>query len=416
MTKEKLKPSKKKVLFVSACSPFPWDMGIKARIFNLIKALGVKTELSYFCKAQTKAEIENAHVLNKYCKDVQMILTPNKRSIWHRIYYYGLYVLKSVFLATPRDYYYANLSAFRKQLESYILRNSFDVIIFEYWYWTEVLEKIKKGYTVIDTNDVQFERLERICNLNLRKPFFSKWWGQYQLRRYKEEEIKALKKCDDIIMVTETDNQTIKKLLRTDRDFPIVPTGVDTDYFQPDKGREEKRTIIFYGAMDGKANIEAALLFYDKMLSIITNRFRDITFLIVGANPSREIIDLQRDERVEVTGFVEDLRPCLARGGVLVCPFQYSYGQRARLYEVMAMAIPVVVTPPTIVGMGLVPGEGILIKETHQEMAEAVINLLGNKEFSMELGRKGRRFVVENKSVQKTYEKFAEYIVNVEQN
>ncbi|MBN1868982.1 MAG: glycosyltransferase [Candidatus Omnitrophica bacterium] len=414
MVTEELNSSRKKVLLVSACSPFPWDMGIKARIYNLIKALGARTDLAFFCAAQDKSEIESARKLNKYCKDVQAILAPNRKSIWHRMYYYARYVFQSVIWAVPRDYYYANLPPFKKQLELYISGHSFDVIIFEYWYWTEVLKKAKTSYTIIDTNDVQFERFQRIGNLNARRSFFLRWWERCQLMRYKEEEIKAFKKCDDIIAVTETDKQTIKKLLNTDQDFLVVSTGVDTEYFQPLLDRAEEGTIVFFGEMSGKANVEAALYFYSEVLPKIREKIQDVKFLIVGANPSKEIIELQRDAQVEVTGFVEDLRPHLARGEVCVCPFKYSYGQRGRLYEVMAMEIPVVVTSPTIEGMGLKQGEGILIKDTAREMAEAVIHILENKAFSRELGQKGRRFVVENKSVHRTFEKFAEHVVNVE--
>jgi glycosyltransferase involved in cell wall biosynthesis len=130
----------------------------------------------------------------------------------------------------------------------------------------------------------------------------------------------------------------------------------------------------------------------------------------VGNNPPAEIKALDSDHRVTVTGYVKDVRDYLAMAKVVVLPLRFEFGHRGRIYEVMAMGIPLVVTPQAIKGMGLQNGEGLLIEDLPVSITDAVLKIMNNTEYAMELGMKGRKTVCERFNKAATYDRLTGFL------
>ena len=88
------------------------------------------------------------------------------------------------------------------------------------------------------------------------------------------------------------------------------------------------------------------------------------------------MLALARDPRVKVTGFVEEVAPLLASMHAAVVPWIGRYGFRSRVVELMAVGVPVVATPDAVAGMDLHDGEEILLGESTEELARALVALL----------------------------------------
>jgi glycosyltransferase involved in cell wall biosynthesis len=76
-----------------------------------------------------------------------------------------------------------------------------------------------------------------------------------------------------------------------------------------------------------------------------------------------------------------------------VSPIRYSVGIQNKLLEGMAMATPVVSTPQATAALQLVPGRDLLVADTPQAIAGAVMTLLADQTLRQEIGRAGRRYV-----------------------
>jgi glycosyltransferase involved in cell wall biosynthesis len=76
----------------------------------------------------------------------------------------------------------------------------------------------------------------------------------------------------------------------------------------------------------------------------------------VGRDPKPRLAAAGAQPGVQVTGFVDDVRPFLERAAVFAAPLLFGAGIQNKLLEAMAMAVPVVASP--LAADGLRTGDG----------------------------------------------------------
>jgi glycosyltransferase involved in cell wall biosynthesis len=404
----KMEEAKKKLLFVNSHLPYPIDQGISARVINLLQSFSRRFEVDLICRLRFKERAVYIPQVKMYCHQLETFLAPNSRTQLHRLLYKISFAFSHLFKGTPADLFYNNLPAIKRKLLNRIRSDSYDVIFFEYWYWDKDLIQAGNAIKVVDTNDFQFLRESRIREKKsniLFKPFI-----RFQMNHYLQMELRSLNLFDLIVATNKEDKKSFQKYLGANKEIIISATGVDTEYFSPRETNAEEDSLIFYGAMANPINIDGALYLCKEIMPLIWEKKKEATLIIVGNNPPPEIKALASDPRIIVTGFVEDVRDYLAKGRLLVLPLTYGFGHRGRVFEVMAMGIPIVVTPQAILGMGLKNGEGLLIEESPLYFAQRVLNILDNREYARELGREGRRLVLERFSRQATYDRLTDFL------
>jgi len=153
--------------------------------------------------------------------------------------------------------------------------------------------------------------------------------------------------------------------------------GVDLEYFSPERSYEpvfEKTgpSIVFTGAMDYWANIDAARWFVGEVWPRIRAAHGDATFHIVGGNPTAEVKALGRAPGVTVTGRVPDVRPYIAAADVVVAPMRIARGVQNKVLEGMSLARPVVTTPQGLEGIDAQPGRDLVLADGAEKMAASI--------------------------------------------
>jgi glycosyltransferase involved in cell wall biosynthesis len=140
----------------------------------------------------------------------------------------------------------------------------------------------------------------------------------------------------------------------------------------------------------------------------IWDTISDAELWIVGSDPPKEICELSKsDERVKVTGFVEDAKSVLERMSIVVCPWRGLYGFRSRLIEVMAIGVPLVTNHDAVYGMDLFDNNGISLGETNSDLGDLIIKLINDRTFAEEQSRLARAEIERNYSFQNTYGRLA---------
>lgn len=157
-----------------------------------------------------------------------------------------------------------------------------------------------------------------------------------------------------------------------------VPNGVDADYWDPQRDYSSpygsgERVIVFVGAMDYRANVDAVQWFAREVWPRIVAKRRDARFYIVGAKPAHEVLKLRGLAGVVVTGQVQDVRPFVAHAHAVAAPLRIARGIQNKVLEALAMEKVVLATPQAWEGIGDFEGrEGCISNSIDVVAAEAL--------------------------------------------
>ncbi|HUN51436.1 MAG TPA: glycosyltransferase, partial [Candidatus Sulfotelmatobacter sp.] len=177
-----------------------------------------------------------------------------------------------------------------------------------------------------------------------------------------------------------------------------VPNGVDCDYFSPERDYPNPfeapgPRLVFTGAMDYWANVDAVSFFAAAVLPLVRRRLPDARFYIVGSNPTAEVAALADGSSVLVTGRVPDVRPYLAHADVVVAPLRIARGIQNKVLEGMAMGKAVVASPQAMEGIDAAAAREVLVADGPEALAEAVCRAVDH-EAGAALGRHARQRIV----------------------
>jgi glycosyltransferase involved in cell wall biosynthesis len=157
--------------------------------------------------------------------------------------------------------------------------------------------------------------------------------------------------------------------------------------------------IGFLGSMDWMPNIECVHHFVRDILPAILARFPQARLLVIGRDPAPSLRRLAAEnDRVILTGTVEDVRPHLDRCEVLVVPLRSGGGTRIKIFEAMAQGVPVVSTTIGAEGLPVPDGEAILIADDPAEFADAVVTLLDTPDRRERLAEQARALMMDEYS------------------
>jgi glycosyltransferase involved in cell wall biosynthesis len=194
----------------------------------------------------------------------------------------------------------------------------------------------------------------------------------------------------------------------------VINTGVDVDYFQPIPVEETPNSLVFTGSMDWLPNEDAILYFVDAIFPLIKRQCPEVSLEVVGRSPSRKLQALAEKEKgLRLTGWVEDIRPFVARGSLCIVPLRIGGGTRLKIFEAMAMSKAVVSTTIGAEGLPVQAGENILLADTPKDFAAAVLSLLRDPIQRNRLGSAARTLVQEKYSWTKVAQDFAETLRGV---
>jgi polysaccharide biosynthesis protein PslH len=179
-----------------------------------------------------------------------------------------------------------------------------------------------------------------------------------------------------------------------------VPTGVDLEYFSLRASRPRGNPeLIFVGSMDWMPNEDGVCWFSEQVLGRVREQEPGVRLTIVGRTPGSAVRKLAKQgSGIEVTGTVPDVRPYLERGAVFVVPLRICGGTRLKIYEARAAGIPMVSTTIGAEGLPVRNEEHLLIADTPDEQAAAIIRLLQNPQVAADLAGNALRLVKDHGS------------------
>ncbi len=229
---------------------------------------------------------------------------------------------------------------------------------------------------------------------------FGRWATWFELARTRGYERYLAEQFDRILVTSPNDRAAFTELCPEETlrsPIEVLTNGVDLDYFAPSEEPRSPDTIVFSGKLSYHANITAAVYLVEKVMPWVWASQPEVKVQLVGKDPTTALLSLaQSDGRIQVTGTVPDLREYLRRASMSAAPITYGAGVQNKVLEAMACATPVVATSKAVSALRTVPGQDLLVADEPQDLAEAILYLLGNEDRRNNIGRCGRNYVQQN--------------------
>jgi sugar transferase (PEP-CTERM/EpsH1 system associated) len=390
-----------KILWVKAGGLVPPDTGGKIRSYHILRELARQHSVTFF-------SFYAAHDGD---------LHPDLKDMFDRVVCIPLKLPAPKSLAEIRDYGIRLLSSepysitkycrpeVRRRLHALLQQEAYDVILCDFMFAAGVIPWDWPAPKVLFTHNVEatiWRRHYEVATNPIWKAI-SRW----EWRKMEAAERRYLRLADQVLTVSQTDRDAFAPFVEPGK-LTVIPTGVDVDYFRPMPVEETAISLVFTGSMDWLPNEDAILYFVDAILPLIKQQCAEVSLEVVGRSPSRKLQALAEVEKsIRLTGWVEDIRPFVARGSVCIVPLRIGGGTRLKIFEAMAMNKAVVSTSVGAEGLPVRPGENILLADAPQDFADSVVSLLRDPNQRRRLGTAARALVQESYGWPRVAENFA---------
>ena len=363
---------KPRVLIINPILPFPPNQGSKVVTFGLIKALKSDFDVTVLCRVLSPSENEVARDLENWCERVVTVIAPNRKSVFHRIFYKAYYYLISLTLRRSLKTLYDCPGSFVRAARA-LAKEDFDLVIIVYWQLRKMLGLFPPSRCVLATFDIdmlvnrQVSLLER--NLMRKIRAVQRWLVE------QKEEIAAYRESRHVWTLTERDKLVAESLSRNSSSVKVLPFGVDVDFHSPSGMKRNPAEVLFMGYLGALFNLDALEYFVHRIYPHL-DEVEGMSITVVGGNLPKEMAYFGLQPEVEIVGRVPDIRPYLHRASCLVIPLRFGGGLRIRVLEAMAAELPVVCTPVAIAGMPFESETHFLQGTTPEEFATQIKRVL----------------------------------------
>lgn len=282
----------------------------------------------------------------------------------------------------------------RNAMTSLVENKAFDVVVCDFVVAGAVVPWELPIPKVLFTHNVEALLWKRHLEVAKNLVWKAVCWREYKtMARYEQRWLRA---ADHVLTVSETDRDYFSAIIPKEK-ITVIPTGADTDYFQPQAMAVDEQSMVFTGAMDWLPNEDGISFFVNEVLPLILREVPEVKLAIVGRNPSARVQALA-GSHVRITGRVDDVRPYVAEAAVYVVPLRIGSGTRLKIFEAMAMGKPVVSTSIGAEGLPVRDGEHLLLADSATQFAQRVVGLLRSSSRRDTLGKAARQLVEQSYS------------------
>ena len=367
------------VVVASPYLPFPLSHGGAVRIYNLMRAAaGIYDHvLVCFCDELARPGAE----LLDICSEVVLVRR------------HGTHLRRNT--RRPNVVEEFDSESFHACLKQTIRKWRAGVVQLEFTWMAQYAEACAPAKTILVEHDITFDLQQQLLatgsDSGLRRHELAN-----QLEKWRAFETGAWRRVDAVVTMSAKDAGVVKNTKRV----VTLPNGVDTSRFSVggssfEQAEPEARRLLFIGSFAHLPNVLALDFFLREVFPLLPADYK--LHIIAGSRPeyyldfhrARVNLDLAHPQ-IQLEAFVSDVRPAYRRAEIVLAPLTASAGTNIKVLEAMAMGRAVVSTPAGINGLDLENGKNVIVTDTSQEMAAAIVELSNHPERRRELERNAR--------------------------
>lgn len=376
------------LLYLTHRIPYPPNKGDKIRSFHLLQHLSKRYRVYLGTFIDSEEDWQYEENVRNYCQDVCIVrLNPLQARV------------KSLFALSgngPLTLAYYRDAKLKQWVNGLIDTGSVqDIVVFSSA-MAQYVEHLSDHRRIIDFVDVDSDKWRQYAQ---SKSWPLNWVYHRESRYLLDYEKKIAGQFSYSTFVSEKEAELFRQFVPDSAEkINFFNNGVDTDFFSPARDYPNpyptgKRVLVFTGAMDYWANIDAVSWFANSVFPSVRTKLPDVDFYIVGAKPARQVQMLANLPGIHVTGAVEDIRPYLTHATVAVAPLRIARGIQNKVLEAMAMQKPVVVSGQAMEGIHAISGKELIVVRDAGDYVKQLLSLLDSNE-QVVIGRSARERVL----------------------
>jgi GT2 family glycosyltransferase/glycosyltransferase involved in cell wall biosynthesis len=232
---------------------------------------------------------------------------------------------------------------------------------------------------IFDTVDLHFLRMNREADLTQDAAL------RVRAEQMKRQEHELIDEADETWVVSGFEQELLRKE-RPDKSVEIVPTIVDVP--GSNTPFSLRHDFLFIGGFQHTPNIDAVIFFTNEIYPLVEARLPGVKFYVIGNKAPPAVIALA-SENIIITGLQPDVRPYFDSVRLSIAPLRFGAGVKGKINQSMGLGVPVVATSIAVEGMGLTNDEDVLIADTPESFARALIALHESEQLWDRLSKNG---------------------------
>jgi glycosyltransferase involved in cell wall biosynthesis len=377
-----------RLLFLCQTLPYPPDGGVWIRTYHVLRLLSRAFDVTALCFERTPmggtdpARLTEASVeaLRRFA-EVEVFPIPQRHSrtrfVWDH--------LRSVARHRVYTTFRYESHAFAGRLEAILRSRDIDLIHVDSLDLAGHLAACGDRPVVCVHHDVTSLQLARRAGIET-----TEWRRAYLRHQARLTERCEREWCGRValnVAVSDGDAAVLARIAPGAR-VTVVPNGVDVDEFRPD-GRAG-RGAAYVGGLHWFPNADALQYFAGEILPYLREARPDVPVTWVGSATDEQRRHYAERFAIDVTGYVDDVRPHMRDAACHIVPLRAGGGTRLKILNSWAMGKPVVSTTIGCEGLDAVDGVNILVRDDPREFAKAMLAMLQDEAAARRLGEAGR--------------------------
>jgi len=374
----------------------PPRFGAQARVHGLMTQLARRHDLTAVMLVdddEFDAE-ECRRAMLAYCCEVVLVPNPYVRQGLAK----RLRQLRSLASTRSFERLQVTVPAMQRALDRVLRARRFDFVNLEFTFLGAChLRQAPPGERlpslVVDSHNIDYDLARQYARAGsslARRLYASANW-----RKLRREELGTYRNADGVYLCSAADERRLLHQVPGVR-TAVIPNAADVEYYQPrpTDPPSDGRTVVYFGLLSYVPNVDGVTHFVRDIWPRIAQSHPEARCKIIGGQPPASLLALA-GPRVELTGFVSDLRPHLAAAAAVVVPLRLGGGTRLKIVEAMAMGKATVSTTLGAEGIEAVPGRDLLVEDEPVAFADAVNRLLAEPGLAARIGQSARQLAEE---------------------
>jgi glycosyltransferase involved in cell wall biosynthesis len=388
-----------RILFLSQVLPYPLDAGPKMRSYFVLRHLAKKHKVTLLTFVRDTDRPEDIAHLADLCQAVYTI--PMRRAPLRDL----KFLIQSLLSQQPFLIIRDQVPDMAAKVGEIVRSQQFDAIhADQLWmaqYALAAQAASPQSKLILDQHNAVHLIPQRLADAGanpLKRAILAR-----EARLLATYETGICRRFDHIVWVTQEDLRAVAALSPSVSNghapSTVIPICTNPTDIQPIVRYPNRQRITFLGGLHWPPNAQGILWFARHVFPQVRAELPRAVLTVIGKNPPAGL----EGEGIEVTGYVNDLKPYLAETAAFIVPLHAGGGMRVKILDAWSWRLPVISTTIGAEGIEIQPGKDILIADTDQTFAQAVIRILRDPTFATQLAQTGRQTVLEKYNWQTIY-------------